>query len=91
MTEDVIRAKLKVTPTEFREGRKQYLLASLGQISRRKQQLSWSLKGIRDHTWQGPERGALQAQKQLKQSPESWNKHFLDTELSGTRAGERGQ
>lgn len=49
------------------------------------------LKGRRDLAWQSLGGRALQAEKQLKQWPESWNKHFLDTELSGTPVGERGQ
>lgn len=59
MTEDVSRANLRVTKTEFREGRKQHLLARVGQISRRRQPLSWMLKGRRDLAWQRSEERAF--------------------------------
>lgn len=43
--ERITRAKPRIIKTEFRRGRKQYWLASLGQISRKKQQASGMLKG----------------------------------------------
>lgn len=43
--EYITQAKLRIIKTKFRTGRKQYWLASLGQISRRKQQLSGIRKG----------------------------------------------
>lgn len=43
--EHITRAKPRIIKTEFRGGRKRYWLASLGQISRRKQSLSGMRKG----------------------------------------------